>query len=141
MLRVVSAVKGLFCWKSLASEHCRFRFEKMQLRRHGDQVAFVGVTVEKVQTFEAGVIQIVVDVFGEVFDNGSACHPKSSRPRFRNGGKIVWLKTMIAGTLEDCGEVRRRLFRRCPSHCPECKHEWLACEMDPFFGEVPGWIL
>ena len=42
---------------------------EMQLGKMGNQLAFVSIAIEKLQAFETGVVQMVVDVLGQVVQN------------------------------------------------------------------------
>ena len=95
---------------------------------------------EEVQAFEASGVGVVVDVFGEVGVNVRGCEAEARRPFLGDVIEAGGFETVVAGLLEDCGEVWGCGFaggvflQSLLADGPEGEDEGLAGVANPFFG-------
>src|SRR5215469_482723 len=111
---------------------------KMQLGSSRKHLAFSSIAVEQVQTFQARLVEGIVNVGCEVVSHILFADTQLGCPRFRDAVEVFGEQAMIARFLKNSGEIEIGLAERLVAYRPEGEDERLAGDADPFFGQVPG---
>src|SRR5579871_3242363 len=97
-----------------------------------------GAAIEKPQTLEAWLVQLIVDTFCEVRFHIFFGKLKPRRPLARDVIQAGGLKAVVSRALKDLGQriFRARRVQRLLPNRPECEDEGLAGMANPLFGEI-----
>src|ERR1700691_3487517 len=88
--------------------NCGIRGQKTNLWRRRQCPDLRRIAIEKLQTFEAERVQVVINIFGEVGAHLGLVESQAWRPLAGDLIEACGLKSVVAGLLKDCRQVLRR---------------------------------
>src|ERR1700691_467132 len=87
--------------------NCGIRGQKTNLWRRRQCSDLRRIAIEKLQTFEAERVQVVINIFGEVGAHLGLVESQAWRPLAGDLVEAGGLKSVVAGLLKDCRQVFR----------------------------------
>src|SRR5580704_11914571 len=119
---------------------CRdiLRDQETHLGRGGQCANLGRIAIKELQALQAGGVEVVINVFGEVGAYGGFFETEAWSPFAGDLVEVGGFESVVAGLLKYGSQVlRRRSFTQCfLANCPEGEDEGLAGVTDPLLSEV-----
>ena len=112
--------------------------EEPQVRYLGNQAKLVSVLQEELQPGMVFLVEVVVDVLGEVGLNFRFGQSQPCGPLFRQRGEVLRFEAVLARLLKDFGQAEAlgQSVQRVEPHRPEGEDERLAGPLPPLMRQI-----